>query len=129
MTLAARVRATYELVRWPEDAEVPDTQGGWCDPLNPGGTMGVWDPDYDPRVVGEPVTHSLTLWEAAYLVVRFPGAVWDYRDSEATVFDFGTGTASVVTLHVMDHLETVLTLADLADRWRTSTFLWMCAEA
>lgn len=109
MTIAAiRVRATFDAVSWDDDSEDPNERGGWVDPLNPWGSF-EQDSDDDSA---EPDTVLCTAWEAAELVHDFPGAVWDYSDNCDAEQNIRTGEWKRVTLHVLDHPETVFALAD-----------------
>lgn len=96
-----RVWATTELIEWVGEEEDPREERGWVDPRNPWGS---W-------IDQEPVELLLTAVEAAEMVNDFPGGVWHHTEAEAEQ-DVRTGKWKSVMLHVMDHEETVLELAD-----------------
>lgn len=115
------IRATYREVWYdPEDeaGEFPNDIGGFTNPENPWG--GFWN-EVPEELYGEEFvtwrdanvdTLHLPLWQAAEMVVWFPGGVWDYRDDEMEQ-NSRTGHYESVTLHIENLEEAVFAIADL----------------
>ena len=72
-------------------AEYPDEERGFCDPLNPWGSVS-WGDD-------EPTTVTLPVDEAAALLADTSIGIWGYRESDARE-DYRTGENTTVTAHI-----------------------------
>ncbi len=115
------LHATYKDVWWEDDdgnpIEEPFEEGGYTDPHNPWGGFTVEVP---PGLCGEPfvawrdenaAAATVHLWEAAEMVLDFPGRTWDYDDAGDSELQLN-GHWRQVTLHVEEHATTVFALAD-----------------
>lgn len=112
MISPVRLRATFEAYLFEDDEqgnpiEEPRERRGWVNPTNPWGSF---EQDTDDTSA-DPDTITLTLWEAAQFVKDFSGAVWNYSEGESEQ-NVRTGEWKSVTLHVLNHEDTVFALAD-----------------
>lgn len=116
-----RLRATYEIITWPDDSEDYAEERGYVDVANP---WGGFRTELPAGLCGEPFatwreenadTVTVDVWTAATMVRDFPGAVWDYSESGGAELQSDGGWLDV-TLHVEDHIETVFAIADILPR-------------